>query len=79
MPHLKNWLLCTHCRCRGLLLQPITLCDTNTYTRYDSSEREIGRRRDLWLHTTFKRDTQSRPSRDSNPQSQQASSRKPTP
>ena len=47
LPFLVLPLVLTHCRCRGLLLHPITLSDTHEH----SSGREVGRRRDLCLTT----------------------------
>jgi hypothetical protein len=51
------------------------------HTRYDSSGRVISptqRETSTWEHTTFTRDKLPCPRRDSNPQSQQPSDRKPT-
>jgi hypothetical protein len=79
--------------CRGLLLHLIRHNDarahTHTHTlflslslsRKDSPERGIGPSHGPLLaqHTTFIRDRHPYPWRDSNPQSQQANSRRPTP
>jgi hypothetical protein len=66
----------THCKCRRLLLRLITLSDTLaipwTKDRFVTES-------SIWQHTTFTRDRHPCHRRDSNPQSQQARGRRPTP
>jgi len=70
-------LLPTHSRCRGLLSHLITLRHT-TVSR-TSLDEGSARRRDLYLITHNIPKRHPRPRRDSNPQSQQVSGRRPTP
>jgi hypothetical protein len=63
----------THCRCRGSLLHFITHSLGLPWTR-DRPAAEIS----TWQHTTLTTDRHPCPRRNSSPQSQQASSRRPS-
>jgi hypothetical protein len=77
-------LLPTHCRCIGLFLHLMTFGDTHTHTHTYSVRLLWTKDRafagtSTWQHTIFTRDRHPCPWRDSNPQYQQASGRRPTP
>jgi len=71
----------SHCRCRGLLLDLVTsMTNTHTHTHihtYSAGFHWKRDRPDLTIHNTSKRQI-STPRRNSNPQSQQTSGRRPT-
>jgi hypothetical protein len=70
-------LLPTHCKCRGLLLDMITLNDTHSVWLLWTRDR-VAAETSTW-HTTLTTDGHPRPRRDSNPQSQHASGPRTTP
>ena len=68
------------CRCRGLLLHLITFKDSRTHSLGRTLlEERSARRRDLYLTTRNTHKRHPCPRCDSNPHSQQASGRRPTP
>ena len=76
------------CRCKGLLLHLETVSDTHTHTQTHTHTHTVGLLwtsdqpvvdTSTWQHTTLTTERHTFPRRNSNPQSQQASGRRPTP
>ena len=65
-------------RCRGLLSHLITMTHTHSVGLLWMRDRPVAENT-TWQHTTYRRDQHPLPRRNSNPQSQQTSGRRPTP